>query len=219
MALNGEELWGRTLALTRKARRALSKIAGLKVVSKSVAGKPGAFEFDETKLTLDVRELGVSGYLAADWLMKQFNITLELATHRHLMALISVADTETTVGLLVEAITAMCEWAKKKKPDAYVDMPLLGELGTHQVMSPTKAFFSQTKKVPLKKAAGQVIAEMVSPYPPGVPRLIPGELITPAIIDYLEKGRQGGMLAIDPSDESLKTLRVVDIEEGRKLDR
>ena len=89
--------------------------------------------------------------------------------------------------------------------------PIIVNWEQNQVMTPTKAFFSPTKKVSLKEAEGQIIAEMVSPYPPGIPRLLPGERITAPIIEYLEKGRDGGMLALDPSDQKLKTLRVVDV--------
>jgi arginine decarboxylase len=51
---------------------------------------------------------------------------------------------------------------------------------------------------------------MVSPYPPGIPRLVPGELITEAIVEYLDKGHKAGFLMIDPTDQELKTIRVVD---------
>jgi len=77
-------------------------------------------------------------------------------------------------------------------------------------MPPGKAFFAATRKVPLARAAGEIIAEMVSPYPPGIPRLIPGELITDEIVGYLRKDRDSGMFALDPTDQELKTLRVVD---------
>jgi arginine decarboxylase len=215
MALHGEELWGKALELSRRARAELSKLKGLNVIGKDIIEKPGAFAFDETKLTIDVKKLGVSGYMAADWILEHYKITFELITHRHLMALISVADTDETIDLLIEAVKGFHKWAKASKPDSYVDMPPHEQLGTELVMSPTKAFFSKTKKVSLDEAEGGIIAEMVSPYPPGIPRLIPGERITPAIIDYLKKGRDGGMLALDPSDQKLKTLRVVDVSANK----
>jgi arginine decarboxylase len=211
MALHGEKLWGRALELARWAREELSDLAGLRVVGKELLGRPGCFDLDETKLVLDVRELGLSGYLASDWVLDKHKITFELITHRHLMALISIADTEETVGRLIKAVKSLHRWALKTKPKAYVALPHHRELGTEQVMSPTKAFFSKTKKVPISKAVNEIIAEMVSPYPPGIPRLLPGERITQAHIDYLKKGRDGGMLALDPSDQKLKTLRVVDL--------
>jgi arginine decarboxylase len=186
MALHGEELWGKALELSRRAREELTKLRGLRVIGKEVLGRPGAFAFDETKLTIDVKKLGVSGYMAADWILENYNITFELITHRQLMALISVADTDETVDLLIAAVKGLHKWAKAEKPNSYADLPHHRELGTELVIPPTKAFFETTRKVSLNDAAGEIIAEMVSPYPPGIPRLIPGERVTPAIIEYLK---------------------------------
>ncbi|MFL5811844.1 MAG: aminotransferase class I/II-fold pyridoxal phosphate-dependent enzyme [Flavisolibacter sp.] len=211
MALHGEELWGKALELSRRARTELGKLKGLRVIGKEVTGTPGAFALDETKLTIDVKKLGINGYHAADWMLKNYKITFELITHRHLMAFISVADTDETVDQLIQAIKALHKWAKAEKPDSYVDMPHHRELGTELIMTPTKAFFRPTRQVSLDEAEGEIIAEMVSPYPPGIPRLIPGERVTASIIDYLKKGRDAGMFVLDPTDQKLKKLRVVDL--------
>src|SRR4051812_44011907 len=92
MALHGKELWGKALELSRKARAELANLPGLYVVGKEILEKPGTFALDETKLVLDLRGLGLSGYMAADWVLEHYKITFELIAHRHLMALISVAD-------------------------------------------------------------------------------------------------------------------------------
>ncbi|MFL5809348.1 MAG: hypothetical protein ACJ749_07480, partial [Flavisolibacter sp.] len=211
MALHGKELWGKALELSRRARTELSKIKGLRVIGKEVTGTPGAFELDETKLTIDVKKLGVSGYHAADWILENYQVTFELITHRHLMALISIADTDETIDLLIESIKGLCKWAKSSKPGSYIDLPHHRDLGTELVMTPTKAFFKPTRQVSIDEAEGEIIAEMVSPYPPGIPRLIPGERVTAPIIEYLKKGRDAGMFVLDPTDQKLKKLRVVDL--------
>jgi arginine decarboxylase len=209
MVLNGQELWGRAIELGRHARSRLSNLPGLYVVGREVLEKQGAFALDETKLTVDVRGLGLSGYKASDWVLEQHKVTFELIDHRHLMAIISVGDTEETVDQMTDALIALHGWAERTKPDEIVPLPHHRELGTELVMTPTEAFFAETRKVPLEEAAGEVIAEMVSPYPPGIPRLIPGERITETIVEYLRKGRDAGMFVVDPSDTELKTLRVV----------
>jgi len=209
MVLKGQELWSKALELSRKAREALSQLEGLYVFGKEMLKKPGCFDMDEIKLVIDVKGLGMSGFHAADWIFERFKITFELITHRHLMALISVADTDDTIDYLIEAVTALHSWAMKETPNTFAPMPEHDNLGTHQVMAPTKAFFSSTKKVAIEKAVGEVIAETVSPYPPGIPRLVPGELITQPIVDYLIKGRDAGMFVLDATDEKMKTLRVV----------
>jgi arginine decarboxylase len=65
------------------------------------------------------------------------------------------------------------------------------------------------EQVPVDKAAGRIVAEMVSPYPPGVPVLCPGELINADVVDYLTTGVAAGMLIPDAADPEMKTLRVV----------
>ena len=61
----------------------------------------------------------------------------------------------------------------------------------------------------MDKAAGRIAAELVTPYPPGVPVLAPGERITQEVLDYLTTGVRAGMLIPDAADGSLASLRVV----------
>ncbi|MFC7614906.1 hypothetical protein ACFQV2_16675 [Actinokineospora soli] len=63
--------------------------------------------------------------------------------------------------------------------------------------------------MPAAEAVGRVAAETISPYPPGVPAVAPGEVITEAVVDYLRTGLDAGMLIPDVFDPSLKTFRVL----------
>jgi arginine decarboxylase len=63
--------------------------------------------------------------------------------------------------------------------------------------------------VPVAEAVGRVAAELVSPYPPGVPVLALREVISQEAVDYLTTGVRAGMLVPDAADPSLETLRVV----------
>jgi arginine decarboxylase len=76
-------------------------------------------------------------------------------------------------------------------------------------MLPRDAFFGRVEQVPVEEAAGRIAAEMVSPYPPGVPVLAPGERISQDALDYLTSGVAAGMLIPDAADSELKTVRVV----------
>jgi arginine decarboxylase len=76
-------------------------------------------------------------------------------------------------------------------------------------MIPRDAFFAQTEDVPAKEAVGRICAEQVTPYPPGIPVLLPGERIGQAVLDYLRTGLAAGMVLPDPADPELNTLRVV----------
>jgi arginine/lysine/ornithine decarboxylase len=78
-----------------------------------------------------------------------------------------------------------------------------------QAMTPRDAFFATARAVPLAQAAGEVAAELVTPYPPGVLVLAPGEVISTDKLAYLEHGRGHGVHLCGPADPSLATIRVV----------
>ena len=88
-------------------------------------------------------------------------------------------------------------------------IPPPGSFELENVMLPRDAFFGPVEQVPVEQAVGRIAAEMVSPYPPGVPVLAPGERINSEVLDYLTTGTSAGMLIPDAADASMKTLRVV----------
>ena len=77
-------------------------------------------------------------------------------------------------------------------------------------MSPRDAFFARSRAVPLAAAVGEVAAELVIPYPPGIPVLAPGDIIDQVKIDYLRAGAARGMYLSGPADPLLQTIKVVD---------
>jgi arginine/lysine/ornithine decarboxylase len=76
-------------------------------------------------------------------------------------------------------------------------------------MLPRAAFFATQTTVPIKESIGRIAAEQVTPYPPGIPAILPGERISAGVIDYLRSGKAATMVIPDAADPSLKTLRVV----------
>ena len=76
-------------------------------------------------------------------------------------------------------------------------------------MSPRDAYFGRVEHERMGQTAGRIAAEMVSPYPPGVPVLVPGELIDDSTLEYLTSGVRAGMLIPDAADPAMKSVRVV----------
>ena len=77
------------------------------------------------------------------------------------------------------------------------------------VLDPVDAFFGPVEQVPLADAIGRTAAELVAPAPPGVPRLVPGQLITAAHVEWLIANRNLGAFLLDPIDPSERSVRVV----------
>ncbi|GAA0985604.1 hypothetical protein GCM10009555_061350 [Acrocarpospora macrocephala] len=88
-------------------------------------------------------------------------------------------------------------------------MRIAGNLRLEQIMPPREAFFAEAEQVPVDKAAGRIAAEMLTPYPPGIPAALPGERFTEDVLVYLRTGVCSGMVVPDAMDASLSSVRVV----------
>jgi arginine/lysine/ornithine decarboxylase len=77
------------------------------------------------------------------------------------------------------------------------------------VCPPRHAFFARTESVRVGEAVGRISAEQITPYPPGIPAVVPGERLNEAVIDYLRSGVEAGMNLPDAADPSLHTVKVV----------
>ncbi len=88
-------------------------------------------------------------------------------------------------------------------------MPEPGELRTEPAALPRDALSGPAEDVPAEKADGRIVAEMITPYPPGIPAVLPGERLTEPVLRYLRTGLEAGMYLPDPTDPDLETVRVV----------
>ena len=121
----------------------------------------------------------------------------------------SMADNEETVQRLLQALQDLVQAAPDLPAPPPVKLPSAAELEMETVHLPREAFFGPVEVVPAEEAAGRVAAEQITPYPPGIPAILPGERINQAVIDYLRSGVEAGMVLPDPADPSMKTIRVV----------
>lgn len=137
---------------------------------------------DPCRLTVDTLAGGLSGH-RANTLLEARNIYMEMADERYLVAILTCADGEAEFRRLWEGLRALIPHAGQDAPEPPLSLPPLPE----QRESIRTAMFGPRETVPLKDAAGRVSAQIVAPYPPGVPILAPGEEITEKHIAYLQK--------------------------------
>jgi arginine decarboxylase len=89
-----------------------------------------------------------------------------------------------------------------------VAVPDPGDLELETADLPRDAFFGSKRAVAPRDAIGEIAAEQVTPYPPGIPVIIPGERISAEVVAYLLTGLDAGMVLPDPADPSLGTILV-----------
>jgi arginine/lysine/ornithine decarboxylase len=208
MVQRGERLLGSALELARDVRRRIDALPGLHVLEDELLGAEASHDLDPLQVLISVRELGISGYQAADWLRASCCLDVGLSDHERVLATLSMADDEGTTDRLVAALGELVRAAPSLEPARPMRMPSPHDLELESVDTPRDAFFGPVETVPVAEAVGRIAAEQVTPYPPGIPVLVPGERITAEVLDYLRTGLAAGMVLPDPADKGLETVRV-----------
>jgi arginine/lysine/ornithine decarboxylase len=209
MVQHGHELLSAALALALDVRSRIDELPGLRVMGEEFVGPRLAKSTDPLKVVVDVSGLGISGYQAADWLREHQRVTVGLSDHRRVVAHLTYADNERTASVLLKALEALTKGAEQLPAPTPVHLPAPGELELETVMLPRDAFFGEAAQVSAEDAIGRIAAEMITPYPPGAPAVLPGEVITGEVLDYLRSGLAAGMEIPDAADPELKSVRVV----------
>ncbi|MEV4267774.1 hypothetical protein [Kribbella sp. NPDC049584] len=207
MALHGQKLLGAALKLAAEARTEIDNLPGLNVLEDRLVAKEASHDLDRLQIMVDTLDAGISGYQASDWLRAERAINVGLADHRRIVAQFTFADDEKQADRLISALTDLTR-TSLPAPKSVV-LPTPDDLELEQVLSPREAFFAAQETVPAEEAVGRIAAEQVTPYPPGIPAILPGERITPGVVDYLRSGVEATMVVPDAADPSVKTIRVV----------
>jgi arginine decarboxylase len=198
LARDGKELCARLLACVAAARQRLREVPGLDVLD-----GPGV---EPAKLVVLLAGTGAHGHaIEADLIAA--GMPVEMADRDTVIPIVTLADDADTVGAFTETLIAAVE-RHRGHPRA----PLAAAAWTVEpetVLAPRDAFFAANETVPASRAIGRVSAELIAPYPPGVPVLAPGELITAEALDALRAVHADGGRIAYAADPTLGTLQVV----------
>jgi lysine decarboxylase len=204
---HGRELLGQAIELAHQAREAIRQLDGLWCYGDDLVGKKGIYTFDPTKLVVRVSDTGWSGFEAYDKLRYEYGIDGEFADLKHVIFSVTLGDTPASVEKLLVALRQLSQ-QKSGKPVMDIAVPLPIGL-PEMVMTPRDAYYARSKVVSFEQSVGEISAENLIPYPPGIPLIVPGERITQDHLDYLTYVRSKGSGVVGTEDKSLATLRVV----------
>jgi arginine decarboxylase len=197
LAVDGQELLGRTLSLARVFRERTAEIEGLVVLDSD----------DLTKLVLSLAGTGADG-LAVEADLFAEGIRLELANRDTLVPLLTIGDTEESVERLADALVRSLV-RRRGEPRPPGGASAVWSVEAEKAMTPREAFFAPREAVPVAVAAGRVAAETVAPYPPGIPAVAPGELVSGELLEALREAAAHGTRLAYCADPTLGTLQVV----------
>src|SRR5437763_3686518 len=211
-ACHGHELLGETMSAMEATRDAVRSIHGLDVLDERFVGRPGVFDYDPLRLAIDVRGLAVTGYDLATLLRERADVNLELAGENVIVAVFGMGERALEIGrrlvaALEDAVATLGvdDGAGPGSGGEFAPPPPWGEL----VMGPREAFFAPQEVVPVEAAVGRIATESLAAYPPGIPNVLPGEVLTAETLDYIHQTLELGGSLRGASDRRLRTLRVV----------
>jgi lysine decarboxylase len=204
LAGRGPELLARLAKLVAGTRQRLTERCGGLVTPGPGDFGPGGF--DPAKLVIGLAGTGADG-TAVEKVVEPQGLPLEMADRDTIVATVTVADTAETLDRLCDLLGgAIAAGAGLPRP---VATAVSWSLVPEQVVDPRTAFFAPWQAVPAAQAPGRTSAELIAAYPPGVPILAPGELITAGLLDALAQQSSHGSRIAYAADPSLRTLRVL----------
>ncbi|MFH8252647.1 aminotransferase class I/II-fold pyridoxal phosphate-dependent enzyme [Microbacterium sp. B2969] len=200
---DGAELVGRLVGLVAFARERLAAIDGVEVL----ADRPdGSLRVDPAKLVVLLAGAGAHGHAIEADLLAQ-GMPLEMADRDVIVPIVSMADDEASVARLIDALAASVE--RHRGAPRRIAASAAWRVEAESATDPRTAFFAVHETVSAGDAVGRVCAELIAPYPPGVPVLAPGEIVTTAALDALRATLTDGGRIAYAADPSLATVQVV----------
>lgn len=181
MRENGAALLRETVLLLEEFILRIQKLGGYKCVTADIPGGGGAIDRDITKLIIDVTDRGMTGFKAEAKLNKK-GIFIEGADHHNIILMCSHANTRRDFEQLTAALHEISgtNYSIDGEEDA---MHFKKQVQTTTSMR--SVMLRRAINLPMMQAVGHVAACSVGTYPPGVPLILPGQIIEWDDIEHL----------------------------------
>lgn len=199
LALSGKALVENAVRLGNYIRDRLKCIDGVKVA-------PSRITNDPTKILFNLNEIGLSGLEVETRLRYDYNIQVELSDYYNVLALITIGDTEQSVESFLAAVDDLVRRFSGNKPLPKLSVPYYLAI-PQKVFSMRRAICNQSEMTALSQAENRIAADFLIPYPPGVPVIVPGEVISSDLIDYLKSCYKNGWEVRGMREENLMVIK------------
>lgn len=205
LALNGRRIFEYVTELAAYGRSEINKLGGLYAFSRELINGDTIFDFDPTKISVHTRDIGLAGIEVYDILRDRYDIQIEFGDIGNILAIVSVGDKILNVERLISALYEVKRLYSKDSAGMldheYIE-PVV-------ICSPQEAFYSEKKQLPLRETEGKICAEFVMCYPPGIPILAPGELITKDALEYIIYAKEKGCNLTGAEDINTEKINIM----------
>ena len=205
LAERGAEIFDKVIELVEYARDEINYLGGWYAYGKELTDNEAVYDFDVTKLSIYTCAVGLAGIEVYDILRDEYDIQLEFGDLANVLAYVSVGDRVKDIERLVSAL-ADIKRIYRKDPARLMKAEYIAPTVE---ATPQEAFYADKKSLPIEETIGEVAAEFLMCYPPGIPILAPGEKITKEILEYVKYAKRRGCQITGPEDMTIKRLQVM----------
>lgn len=205
LALSGREIFAKTIEMAEYAREEINAIGGFYAFSRELINGDSVYDFDVSKLSVHTLPVGLAGIEVYDLLRDEYDIQIEFGDIGNILAYISVGDRTRDIERLISAMAEI----KRRFGKSGAGMLTQEYINPIVAEPPRRAFYAQKKSLPLDETSGHICSEFVMCYPPGIPILAPGELITDEIIRYIKYAKEKGCQMTGTEDINIERLNVL----------
>lgn len=206
LALNGREIFRKTVQFAEYARNEINKLGGYYAFGKEFCDNDAFYDFDKTKLSVHTRDIGLAGIEVYDILRDDYGIQIEFGDIGNILAIISAGDRALEIERLISSLSEIKRLYSRDKSGMFDHEYINPEV----ITAPQKAFYSKKRSVPINESSGMVCGEFVMCYPPGIPILAPGEKITDEIINYINYAKEKGCFMTGTQDMNIENINIVE---------
>lgn len=205
LATDGKNIVKRVVETAQYARDEIGKIGGYYAFGEELVNGDDFYAFDSTKLSVHTRDIGLAGIEVYDYLRDYYDIQIEFGDIGNILAYISAGDRWKDIERLVSALSEIKRRFSRDKSG----MLSLEYVDPQVVLTPQEAFYGETETLPINESAGRISCEFVMCYPPGIPIVAPGELITKEIIEYINYSKDRGCFMTGTEDMNIDYIKVI----------
>lgn len=203
--MRGESSFAKVAEMAQYAREEINSIGGFYAYGSELKNGGSIYDFDITKLSVYTRDIGLAGIEVYDLLRDEYDIQIEFGDIANILAYISIGDRIQDIERLVGAL-ADIKRLYSRDPSLMLKTEYIAP---KVVVSPQEAFYAKDESLPLRETAGRICSEFVMCYPPGIPILAPGEVITKEIIEYIIYAKEKGCSMQGPEDPEVNNINVI----------
>ncbi|MFO7939138.1 MAG: aminotransferase class I/II-fold pyridoxal phosphate-dependent enzyme, partial [Bacteroidales bacterium] len=197
MVMEGYGLLQRVLDLSNMLRKSINSLKKFRVLELddliSPELKDDNIRVDKTKLTIDISKSGYTSKELEHLLLTKHNIQIEKSTFNTITILLTIGATYSRINRLYLALENIERHSGNRKGNGDKILKNFKLELSPLKYRPRFAFYSDDEMLSLQDALNRISTRMVTPYPPGIPLLVPGQIITKEIINALQMYRNYGV--------------------------